>query len=297
MKIFFYFYYILSKLLFILLYSFIPKRGGLCKKLRLKIENRIFFSPRIKKIYPIIPELKGKIEPLNLMTKDCVRIFAWHINPHIKDNVVVFCHGQSENISKWQDTALFLQQNNIGALFLSYRGHYRSAGLPSEQGVYIDAETAVEYLNRKGISHNNIIFWGRSLGSSVACEAALRYDLKGVILESAIFDIKTAAVTISDLYLKMIKIKNAKPHLEKLFEKTKFIQNFENNKKLPDIKCPILILHGKNDVKIPYEKAQELHSLNKNAKLHLSEEGTHNTNEWCYDRVKTFIEEVSYVKS
>ncbi len=297
MKIFFYIYYIFSKLIFVLLYSLIPKKGGIFRKLRLKLENRIFFSPRIKKVYPIIPELKGKIEPIRLMTKDFVRIYGWRINPKVTDTVVIFCHGQSESISKWQDTALFLEKAGIGALFLSYRGHYRSAGLPSEQGIYTDAETAIEYLEKQGIPSENIILWGRSLGSTVACETALRYKLKAVILESSICNIKEAAYTITELYLKIIGLSNLKTILTGLFEKTHFIQKFENDKKIAKIECPILILHSKNDVKIPHSSAEKLHKLNNKACLYLCDEGTHNSNQWCYEKVKEFIKEVNLTQS
>ncbi len=290
-------YYILSKLIFLLCYALIPKKGAFWNKLRLKLENRIFFSPRIKKIYPVIPELKNEIEAIKLITRDCVKIYGWYVNPNNESTVAVFCHGQSENISKWQNTVLFLKKAGIGSLFLSYRGHYRSAGLPSEQGIYTDAECAIEFLHKKGIKSENIIFWGRSLGSCVACEIALKYKLKAVILESAIYDIKTAAITISDMYLKRIKLQNLKPFVEKLFEQNRFIQNFENNKKIEKIECPILILHSKEDKKIPYNIAKELHKLNKNSTLFLSEEGSHNSNEWCLDRVKEFFKELNLVEN
>lgn len=289
MKALFYFYFITNKLLLIVLYSILPKKGRFFKHLRFKIENNIFFSPRIKKIYPVKHELLGKFEPVRIMTHDCVRLYGWHIKPKENNPVILFCHGQSENISKWQDTAAFIEKSGYGAFFLSYRGHYRSAGMPDEKGIYTDAEAAISFLKRNGYDEKDIIVWGRSLGSTVACETALKYNLKGVILESPILNIKTAAMSITDMYLKQSNLYFLKKYLFDIFEKAEFRQKFENSKKIEKINCPILITHSKNDKKIPYKTSEELHSKNKNSKLFICDEGSHDTNDWCFNKIKEFI--------
>lgn len=293
MKALVYFYFITNKLLLLVLYSLLPKRGKFSAYLKFKIENNIFFSPRIKDVYPIKPELRGKIEPVRFMTGDCVKLYSWFIKPKEDKPVILFCHGQSENISKWQDTAIFIEKSGYGALFISYRGHYRSAGMPTEKGIYTDAEAAISFLKTKGYESKDIVVWGRSLGSTVACEMALRHNLKGIILESAIFNIKTAAMSLTELYLTKSNLPFLRKYLTNIFEKAEFEQKFENNKKIGKIDCPILILHSKNDIKIPYKIAEALHSENKQSKLCISECGTHDTNDWCFYEVKKFIKNLS----
>lgn len=289
MKAIFYFYFITNKLLLIVLYSILPKKGRFFKYLRFKIENNIFFSPRIKKVYPIKPELLGKFEPLRIMTPDCVRLYGWHIKPKGDNPVILFCHGQSENISKWQDTAVFIEKLGYGALFLSYRGHYRSAGFPDEKGIYLDAETAISFLIKNGHKEENIIVWGRSLGSTVACEMAIRHNLKSIILESPITNIKSAAISLTDMYLKQSNLHFLKNHLFDMLENAEFRQKFENDKKIEKIDCPTLILHSKNDRKISFKMSEELHKKCKNSKLLICEDGCHDTNDWCFNEIERFF--------
>ena len=139
-----------------------------------------------------------------------VKLHARFLPPEEGKPVILFFHGQSENITKWQNTFSFFRQNGYGALFLSYRGHLKSAGRPSEEGLYTDGETAMEYLIEKGFVPENIILWGRSLGSAVALQTAIKYNVKAVVLESPILDIKQAAISVFARYVKIFKLKKFK---------------------------------------------------------------------------------------
>lgn len=287
-------YSIINKVLLIFLHQVLPKKGAFFKYLRGKIENFLFFSPRSKNIYPIQTELLGKFEPVRLMTKDCVKLHSWFIKPKEGMPIVIFCHGQSENISKWQETAIFLEKSGYGVFLLSYRGHYKSAGKPSEEGIYTDADTAINFLVEHGYSTKNIIIWGRSLGSSIPCEMALKHNLKGIILESAISNIKSAAISLSNWYMNNMHLNFLRGIIEKSFEKIRFTQNFSNDKKINKINCPILIMHSHNDSKINSEAAHELYNSNPKARLFISKEGCHDENEWCFNKVDDFLKELSY---
>lgn len=51
---------------------------------------------------------------------------------------------------------------------LEYRGYGLSEGSPSEKGLYVDAQSALEYLlNRSDIDIKKIILFGRSLGKRI----------------------------------------------------------------------------------------------------------------------------------
>lgn len=54
------------------------------------------------------------------------------------------------------------------SLFLEYRGYGLSSGMPGENGLYIDARAAVDYLfTRHDVDHSQIVLFGRSLGGAV----------------------------------------------------------------------------------------------------------------------------------
>jgi len=57
----------------------------------------------------------------------------------------------------------YLQCN---VLMLEYRGYGLSQGSPSEEGLYMDARTALDFLSlRHDVNHKEIIVFGRSLGN------------------------------------------------------------------------------------------------------------------------------------
>lgn len=258
---------------------------------KMKAENFLFFSPRVYKKFRLQKEVKQNCTSVRLFTKDMVRIHASFLKPLDGKPVVIFFHGQSENITKWQDTFLFLKKSGYGGLFLSYRGHFKSAGRPSEEGIYIDAETAVEYLKNIGFEEKNIILWGRSLGSAPALETALKYNVKSVILESPVYNITQAALSIFSRYIRLFNIRILKHLIILLIKNADFIQKFENDKKIQNVKVPILIMHAKNDEKINFEQAVGLHENNPSSKLVLVENGSHDYADWCYPIIEEFFAE------
>lgn len=59
----------------------------------------------------------------------------------------------------------FYHKLNINILMVEYRGYGLSEGTPSEQGLYVDAQSALDYLmQRTDIDRTKIIVFGRSLG-------------------------------------------------------------------------------------------------------------------------------------
>lgn len=66
---------------------------------------------------------------------------------------------------------------------LEYRGYGLSHGSPSEEGLYMDARTALDFLLlRHDVNHKEIIVFGRSLGKAehtvhYICDDILKIEL------------------------------------------------------------------------------------------------------------------------
>lgn len=69
-------------------------------------------------------------------------------------------------------------------VIIDYRGYGKSTGVISEEGLYKDADAAYDYLTGKGFTPQQIIVYGRSIGTGVAADLASRHACKGLILES-----------------------------------------------------------------------------------------------------------------
>jgi pimeloyl-ACP methyl ester carboxylesterase len=61
-------------------------------------------------------------------------------------------------------------------MLLSYRGYGISGGTPSEKGLQLDAEAAMEHImSRTDIDKSKVFVFGRSLGGAVAVHLAQHY--------------------------------------------------------------------------------------------------------------------------
>ena len=126
-----------------------------------------------------------KYEEITLKTKDSVNLSAWYVPARDESGVVLFCHGNAGNISHRLDSIRIFHDLGLSVLIFDYRGYGRSEGSPTEEGTYLDAESAWEYLvNVKKTRPEKIVLFGRSLGSAVAAELALRRKAAGIIIES-----------------------------------------------------------------------------------------------------------------
>lgn len=259
------------------------------KPIRLAMENYLIFQPAKLRAQKVDKFLLKKFIPQRFITKDNAKLYAWYFPPKENKPVILFFHGQAESILAHQNVAKLCLDNGLGLFLLSYRGHYKSWGLPSERGVYIDAQTAIEKLNELGVCTDNIILWGHSLGTTVAVETAKNNNVKALILQSPIKDIKSAAIDISKFYFKKMRMYMLRTIAGHLIRGCKFIQKFDNVSKISKIKSPILIMHSKADKIAPYYNSMALANENEAAELFLSKKGNHWLNEWCFDKVLEFI--------
>ncbi|MDD3436012.1 MAG: alpha/beta fold hydrolase [Candidatus Gastranaerophilales bacterium] len=292
-KIFFYFF-IFKKVILLLIYPLFEKKGKFFITVRKNIENYLIFQPSKLRAKRIQRGLLKKINPLRFINSEGIKLYAWFIKPKNKMPVILHLHGQAESILSHQDIALYCLEKGFGLFMLSYRGHYKSSGKASEQGVYNDAQDAILQLKKLGVDKDKIILWGHSLGTVVTLETALNNNILGVILQSPIKEIKSAASDISYFYYKRLHLDLLAFFIKKHIEKIDFIQKIDNLSRIGKVECPILILHSKFDKITPCQNALELAEINTNALLYISESGNHWDATWCFDKVFEFINSLEY---
>jgi Hydrolases of the alpha/beta superfamily len=134
---------------------------------------------------------------------------------------------------------------DINFLILSWRGFSNNKGSPSETGLYIDARSAVKWLDKKGITKENIIIYGESLGTGVAIEIAQNENFAGIILESPFTSMIEAGKSKYPIFPIKFLLKD----------------KYESNKKIKNVKSPILIMHGKADTLVPFWMGEKLFNL------------------------------------
>ena len=75
--------------------------------------------------------------------------------------------------------ALFLAPNEFNAVTMSIAGYGQSTGKPSEKNLYADIEASWHALrSRYGVSPENIILYGQSIGTVPTVDLASRYEVR-----------------------------------------------------------------------------------------------------------------------
>jgi pimeloyl-ACP methyl ester carboxylesterase len=292
-KLFFYLF-ILKKLVLLFVYPFFEREGKFFDGVRLNIENYLIFQPSKLRAKRLKRGLLKKINPQRFINSEGIKLYAWFIKPKNKMPVLLHFHGQAESILSHQDIALYCLEKGFGLFMLSYRGHYKSSGQASEQGVYNDAQASVLQLKKLGVDKDKVIIWGHSLGTAVALETARHNSVLGVILQSPIMEIKSAAIDVHNFYCERLHFNFLALFAKKHIQKMNFVQKMDNLTKIIDVNCPILILHNKTDKIAPFQNSIELGEQNTNAQVYISETGTHWDAGWCFDKVFEFSTSLDY---
>ena len=188
-------------------------------------------------------ETKFDYEEVFIQNSEGIKLKAWlHKKDLINKKTILFFHGNAGNLSNRNYKLNELSKFDINFLIVAYRGFSNNQGKPSEQGIYKDARSALDWLKTKGVKEKNLILYGESLGTAVAIETAQNKNLAGIILESPF----TSMIDLAQKYYPFLPVK--------ILLKDKY----ETAKKLPNINSPLLILHGKLDTIVPFAMGEKL---------------------------------------
>jgi fermentation-respiration switch protein FrsA (DUF1100 family) len=182
-------------------------------------------------------------EDVEIPTADGERLRGWWLEAPAARAQVIFFHGNGGNLSLWLDAIAGIRQHGYSVLAIDYRGYGSSTGRPSENGLYRDAEAAVQiFAGRLRKPGSPVIYWGRSIGSPVAAHAAGRRPPDAVILESPMPDVRSLLRTSPVLWL------------------LSFLSSyrFPTARLMKQWDGPLLIIHGAADSIVPYAAGQRV---------------------------------------
>ncbi|HZF48434.1 MAG TPA: transposase [Polyangiaceae bacterium] len=154
-----------------------------------------------------------------------------------------------------------LARRGLGVLLVEYRGYGLSSGRAiSEEGLYMDAEAALDALASDGVAPSGTVLWGTSLGSGVAAEMAARGRGAALILVTPFTSIRAVATRIAPILPASLYMGD----------------HYDTFSKAPAIRVPTLIIHGDRDELVPYSMGQALSAAIPGARLITIEGGRHN---------------------
>jgi fermentation-respiration switch protein FrsA (DUF1100 family) len=195
-----------------------------------------------------------------LRTADGVKLHSWWIPAEGEQFTFLVFHGNAANIANRADLYRFLRNLPANVLAVEYRGYGRSEGQPSEAGIYQDAVAAWEYaVHNFGISPNQLIAFGASMGTAVAVDLAANRDVAGVVLVAPFASSKAVA-------------RRVYPFLPG----SGFVvpSRFDTGAKLTHVRAPIFIAHCTGDPVLPFALGEEVYRLAPKPKVFLRVEGS-----------------------
>jgi fermentation-respiration switch protein FrsA (DUF1100 family) len=186
-----------------------------------------------------------RYETVRLQTSDGEHLVGWQLEPDNPIADVVYFHGNGGNLSIWLPILATLHHRHLRVLAVDYRGYGLSSGVPSEQGLYRDAEatSAHAVAARAGQPRRPLVYWGRSLGGPVAAAATRIHRPDGLILESTFAE--KAAFVRSNPVLRALDL-----FARYRFPTARLLQDFDR---------PMLVVHARGDSIVPYGLGRELY--------------------------------------
>lgn len=211
---------------------------------------------------------------INFEMEDGGSINGIHFEVPNSKGVVYYLKGNSKSIKGWGKFAKDFVSKGYDFFMVDYRGFGKSLGKRTETTLYNDAQTVYKWLYER-YPEEEIIVFGRSLGSGIATRIASWNQPKMLILDSPYYSflrhIRRYAFWLPLKWLLKYKIRT-----------DQFIRK---------VSCPVFILHGNRDRLIPYKNSVLL-KRQYPQKVHLItiEGGHHNDlpsfpeyHEWLYD--------------
>jgi fermentation-respiration switch protein FrsA (DUF1100 family) len=195
--------------------------------------------------------------------------------------VILYLHGNGGNVGHRARTLRLLASRfEASVLGVSYRGYGKSAGKPTENGLYQDAEAALDYLlTNERVDVDRVLIVGRSLGGAVGLKLAIDRSVPAICIESTFTSLPDVAALQYPWFPVRLLMKN----------------RFSSLDRIRDYRGRLLQTHGSHDELVPQSMAQELYAAATCPKeIAIIPNGKHNSpqSEQCYALVELLITQI-----
>ncbi|MEO8403415.1 MAG: alpha/beta hydrolase [Chitinophagaceae bacterium] len=196
---------------------------------------------------------------IDVSNEKVVGVVRFTVPDSIRKGVVLYFHGNRQNIERYAPFATNFTRNNYEVWMIDYPGYGKSTGPLTEAIMYSDGIELYK-MARALFSKDSIIIYGKSLGCGVATKVASLKECKRVILETPYYSLDDVTSHFAPIYP------------VSLFSK----YHFPVNEYIERIDAPITILHGSSDGVILFSQSRHLQKIKPGIELVRIEKGSHN---------------------
>lgn len=220
-------------------------------------ENLIFQSDTLEHSYSF--QFDTPFEEKFIQTKDGAQLHGLHFKAAKPQGLILYFHGNAGDLSRWGEVVEPFVELGYDVMVVDYRGYGKSSGKRKEALLYKDAlqwyELSLNYYNA-----DLITVYGRSLGATFATYVASQRKPHQLILETPFYSLRSVVKNTYAIFpvRDLLKFK------------------FPNHEFIPQVDCPITIIHGTEDDVVPIENARRLIELNSLIDFVSIENGEHN---------------------
>ncbi len=226
---------------------------------------RILNHPLISELY-FFPRAGTFQNPFWVDCGDAQLACSYHeVDPAAK--TLVHFHGNGEIVDDWQgDFVTLIQQMGCNVFLAELRGYGQSTGQPQLGKMLDDVVPTIEALQRP---ISELIFFGRSVGSIFAIEAAARFpQAAGLILESGVADV---------LERLLLRVEPRELGVSAAELEGEIDRSLNHQRKLSTYPGPLLVMHTQNDGLVDVSHGQRLYDWATGEKrIKIFPHGTHN---------------------
>lgn len=213
-------------------------------------------------------------------TEDNVKLHGWWV-PKPGAPVFLWFHGNAGNISyRLENIKLLVERVGVQVFIFDYREYGKSEGCIHREGTFKDSAAAYRYLTEtRGVPGTDIILFGRSLGTALATDLALKSPSRALILESPFTNSQEMAKCLAPF----------------LFDWRPKVP-YDNLGRIGGVKVPVMIIHGAQDEIIPVDMARRVFEAAPEPKELYIIPGSHHNDTYVVagqeyvERLRTFID-------
>lgn len=203
------------------------------------LQEKFIFIPSFKNQEKL--KIKVDYEEIFLEGERGGSIHAFHLKIANPRGCILYFHGNTGSLQRWGVIAQSLTKFGYNVFIPDYRGYGKSCGIRTEELMHNDSLLCLDYLKTK-FPIDEIVIYGRSLGSGLAVKLASQENPKALILETPYNNLIDAAKKFAPFIpVKML---------------LKF--TFKSDMWIGVINCPVFIFHGTKDSIISFQLGKKL---------------------------------------
>jgi fermentation-respiration switch protein FrsA (DUF1100 family) len=208
-------------------------------------QRRLIYLPTHDVPAPAVVGLPQAAE-ITFPTSDGVTLNGWFVpaaSPATAFTVIVF-NGNGGNRAYRAALASALARRGMRILLFDYRGYGGNSGAATEEGLALDARAAADYVaSRPDVDPDGIVYFGESLGGSVAVRLAVDRRPRAMVLRSPFASLGAVA----------------RHHYPFLPVRWLLRERHETAALIRRVSCPTLVITSNEDSIVPVTQTKEVY--------------------------------------